>query len=110
MTVQAEFDLDLYASFVSTVVVEALGLTSEVKILSKSENTKMRINNQVRQVVGAVSLTIEAYTRKSPAFESVFYVFEDGHASVNGYRPELVFGIDHVREAKGLALSPEFFA
>jgi hypothetical protein len=110
LTVQAEFDLDLYASFVSTRLIQKLGLTAQVDAVSDNEKSKVAINNQPYQVVGRVSITVEAFTRKSPAFEGMFYVFEDSHDTVDEDQPELFFGIDHVRQTGGLALKADFFA
>jgi hypothetical protein len=107
LPVEAEFNLDLYASFVSTDLMHKLGLAVQHFALA-NEASKLTINGQSHTVVGTSTITVEAYARKMPAFEDVFYVFESSHGNVRKHTPELVFGIDHVRQAEGLIVSPNF--
>ncbi|KIW65769.1 hypothetical protein PV04_07996 [Phialophora macrospora] len=109
LTVEAESDLNLYASFVSNDVIQKLGLTAEIHALTETGTSAVVISGQSYEVVGTVPITVEAYTRKNFTFEDLFYVIATSGESVGGEMPGLVFGIDHVRQVEGLALKPDIF-
>ena len=110
LTVEAEFDLNLYPSFVSTDLVQRLGLAAHLHALSDDEASPVVINGQSYEVLGTISITVEAFTRETPAFEDMFYVFGSNNSSGEVDAPELVFEIDHVRRGGGLALKQDSFA
>jgi hypothetical protein len=79
-----------------------LGLTAEIHALTESERPAVAIGGQGYQLVSVVPITVEAYTHKNFIFEDLFYVIAVRGESVGGDMPELVFGIDHVRQAEAL--------
>ncbi|KAJ9615623.1 hypothetical protein H2200_001698 [Cladophialophora chaetospira] len=107
-TVKAESDLALYASFISHSLVHDLGLASEIHPVAGNAASTVVIKDQIYQVVGTVPIAVEAYTQKNFAFGDLFYVIESSQETVGKAAPELVFGIDHVRQAGGLALKASF--
>ncbi len=109
LAVDAKSDLRLYASFVSKNLVQKLGLSAEVHSSAINETPVVVINEGAHQVVGTVPITVQAYTRKNIAFEDVFYVIEPSKVTAAEVAPELVFGIDHVRQAEGLSLNQDLF-
>ena len=109
LSVDAGIDLALYASFVSTDLMGKLNLTAQSHSTSDPGTLTVTINGHNHPVVGIASITVEAFTHTMPAFEDVFYVIDNSHDSEMEAAPELVFGIDHVRQGGGLAVNPSFF-
>lgn len=108
--VEAGVDLDLYASYASYSLVEELGLGTQIEPLAENTESAIVVNSQAWDIVGTVPIVVEAYTQQNWTFQDLFYVVGAGTQSFSKAAPELVFGIDHVRQVKGLALKPALFA
>lgn len=110
LKVEAGVDLDLYASYASDSLVEKLGLSTQVQPLTGNTESTIVIDGQACDILGTVPIIVEAYTEQNWTFQDLFYVLGAGSESLGKAPPELIFGIDHIRQVKGLVLKPELFA